>query len=548
MADELPIDIDYAKFLDWLVDRRRVSRGWHASLKAARVLLRSAADAMPPDSSMAAPTSYFEAVDALELLADKTKPEPFPSARATDVLGRYSHPTSRAWSSAKSSYESGCAFLAEAAQALVRNTDIEASAIRGEMARLKDTLTDCARKEGPAVRAAADAKERFHAACLEYDISSDDAGTDFEAAIRRDVEHKAPALLRRAVAGAKLPLISEALSYYCDFVDFALSDVTSEDDSDPQNEGCVKDEKVDSGLCSSLNVVITGREEELIRSVHDATATSAENTAAVDWGELDAGAEGSAFTDDKGGDVGVDWGIEIDAGGSALAAIAAERTEDVSISSSDISGRHDGGAGIDWGDLDIVGMDQPLEVEPTPKDTAFSLANEQFREAYMNDLLELRAFLKQRITELLRGSDTQISLVLQQIRNVPDSIRLVDAMSVQAMARAVDEAYDAVAGAEARHVLGLQASGEAVTRCARDLLEKMHVAIRLERNISVLAARKAQTADQLRATLPTFYALAVQTRQMKKRTEEKLQTFYRGREVNILGEINVVFPPEDLVA
>mmetsp|Transcript_24267 Transcript_24267/g.34997 ORF Transcript_24267/g.34997 Transcript_24267/m.34997 type:complete len:81 (-) Transcript_24267:284-526(-) len=31
--DELPIDIHYAKLLDWLLDRRKVPSGWHEGIR-----------------------------------------------------------------------------------------------------------------------------------------------------------------------------------------------------------------------------------------------------------------------------------------------------------------------------------------------------------------------------------------------------------------------------------------------------------------------------------------------------------------------------------
>jgi CDK5 regulatory subunit-associated protein 3 len=550
MAHELPIDIDYAKFLDWLVDRRRVSRGWHASLKAARVLLRSAADAMPSQSLITAPTSYFETVDALNLLTDTSKPAPFPSARDTDVLGRYSHPTSRAWSSAKSSYESGCAYLAEAAQILVRNTDVEASALRKEISVLKESLAECARKEGPTARAAVDAKDRFHTACAEFHICppADALGCDFDAEVRREVEQKAPALLREAVAGAKRPAVAQALQYYRDFVGYASSDVGSDAEIETTAANGNTNSSLDtSTMCSSLNTVILGDMEELVAPVLLIPANErCVNSVAVDWGDSVTGGmiEASTAAESDGGDGGIDWGIEIDSEGSvftnAVAVVSEPRESNGTYHSEGISSSQ----GIDWEESQPA--ESQIHTESERSANKSSLADSAFRDAYLNDLSELRCFLKQRQAELMQASDTQVSLVLLQAGNVPDAVRLVDTARVQEMSCAVEEAFNIVAGVDARRILGLQANNDVVARCARDLTEKMHVASRLERNIAHLASRKAQIAEQLRATVPKFESLASQTRNLKRRTEEKVQTFYSGREVNILGEINVVFPYEDV--
>lgn len=530
MAADLPIDIDYAKFLDWLVDRRRVSKSWHASLKAARVLLRSAADALPEGSTFRAPTSYYELMSTLSQLEDKSKPPPFPGSRDTDMLNRYAHPSSRAWSSARSSYESGSAYLAEAAQTLVRAADVDAPAIQADMARLRETIAECARKEGPTTRAAADARDRFQNACEEMGVSHE-PGVDFERAIRGAVEKEAPALLYQAVDAGKDTSVADALAYYDDFVRYSCGSSVSA-------EG-VEEDSV--GTFRVLKGVIAGDRDMLVAKVASSTFAAIDGDAkedGVDWGSLMESESGAGASGDG---AGIDWGIEIDSSGAAEGASgggepAEASGEDVIVSS----------GAIDWGDLSggpAIGAPAE-EVVVTDPETSTALADSLTREAYRNDLLELKAFLMQRVSELSRSSDSQISLVLQQSNVVPESVRSVDKVDLEKMLSKVEYALDQIAGASARRILGLQSSNDAVERCARGLSEKMHSASRLEGSIVALANRKAVASEELRSLTPKFEALAMSSRTLIKLTEEKLTTLYKGRSVHILGEINVIFPED----
>lgn len=531
MAEDLPIDIDYAKFLDWLVDRRRVSKGWHSSLKAARVLLRSAADSRPAGCTRPAPASYYELVDTLAHLEDKSRPPPFPGARDTDMLARYAHPTARAWASARSSYESGSAYLAEAAQALVRAADVEAPAIRAEMARLRETIAECARKEGPTTRAAADAQDRFKAACREMGVAYA-PGLDFERAIRAAVEEQTPTLLRRAVEAGKDPKVEEALVYYNKFVRYCFDSIESESESEAMSDT--------PGSFRTLNAVIGGDADVLIRRhlEKDNVACSGEaGSGGVDWGSLIETEQGVDTAES--GDI--DWGIEIDASGAAeidnVKLIAPNDEGGCGVEDSGVPG------GIDWGDISATPAEEK-QVSIAETENSLTLADGLSRERYVIDLLELKAFLMQRLAEVSRSSDSQVALVLQQAQGVPEYVRSVDAGQVEKMLAKVEFALDQIAGPSARRILGLQASSDAVERSARGLSEKLHTATRLDGSIGALADRKAAASEELRALTPEFDALASSCRVLIKRTEEKLTALYKRRSVHILGEINVIFPAD----
>lgn len=238
---------------------------------------------------------------------------------------------------------------------------------------------------------------------------------------------------------------------------------------------------------------------------------------------------------------GIDWGIEVDESGVTASAPA----------SGEVSGGASGGSvdegGIDWGEgIAAVSGSSAESADRSAADTPLlTLADATTRASYSNDLLELSAFLGQRLVELSRDSGSTSSLALQQSGSVQDGIRSVDRAGVADMLAAVAAATEAISGDGAVRVLALQASSAAVERAAREITEKKHAAVRLQNAIKVLAKRKAGASAELRALVPRFEELRKETREVIRDVEKRISMLYKGREVHILGEINVILPEDD---
>lgn len=529
-TEQLPIDIDYAKFLPWLVDRRRVPRDWHTYLKSARSLLRHALSLTPPPAlaalnlsppdALSPPLPYFHALDVLAALTAHDAPAHWQAGPDKDILGRYRAPTSRAWAAAVAAFEKSHVYLADCAQVLVRNTDVEAHALKAAIAALQKDAIDLARRDAPAVRAAADAKERFYLACREFDLPKDD-NVDFYAALREAVAHSVPVLLRHAVQCAKHPAFVHAIRYYADFVAY------------------VRQARGDAPhvVCEAANCVVEGDVDSLIKPPVETGVTAADVTG-VDWG-IDVASDGLQA------DVGpteIDWGIEIDTSGS----IQATTLGNGDSSSAGVDVPAAAGDAIDWnesaeGDGQVGGHDD--DDSDAHNANCFALTDPKSRELYLNDLIELDAFLAQRVAEFSRAGNTEIGLVMQQASETPDFVKAVDVEQLALFQQAVQDALRAINSAETRRMLALQSDDRRLERAARAILEKKHVAERVHAAINVLRKRRARTIDHLAAETPKLEELGRITRDIKKRTEKALSELYKGRVVHILGEINNVFPP-----
>lgn len=57
--DQLPIDIHYSKLLDWLIDRKRTTRAWHAKVREIRKLVETALASLPNRKDLPVITLLF---------------------------------------------------------------------------------------------------------------------------------------------------------------------------------------------------------------------------------------------------------------------------------------------------------------------------------------------------------------------------------------------------------------------------------------------------------------------------------------------------------
>lgn len=504
---KLPIDIDYAKFLPWLIDRRRIPKNWHVQLKSARALARTAYTetpsnlrgelGLPEDLPVHESLSYGTARTVLSKLTETDTPAGWGVEK--DLLGRYKNVCQRAWATAVSAFEKGLVHLADDAQQLVRNADVHAPALRTEIARLNAEAADLARKEGPAIRTAAEARERYDALLASYELEGGTLG-DFHALLLAFVQARVPSVLQEAaVAGRQL---SDVLEYYGGFARLVAGGECAQ-------------------VCGMLRRVVDADLETVVRV--DVGASR---------GAVDAGGGGIDW-----GDGGIDWGIEVGESG------ADESAEGGGVA-------EEGGGGIDW-DIEV----EPAEGEKENSENGgadseavggadgVTLADGNVREEYLNDLHELEAFLSRRAHELGRAGGSEMGVAQSLTSGMPADLREVTEERVCEMQERVQKAIHALSSQETKYLLSLHSNGRVFDRAAREIREKKLAAERLDAAIDTLREARRKVSERLAEESPKLKDLAGVTRQLLEETETTLSKLYQGRTVNILGEINNIFPP-----
>lgn len=523
--DLLPIDIDHSKLLTWLLDRRHLPKNWHASLKSTRELVHQALKTTPqaalsalnikPPAPLDPPISYFRVLDILSALTVPDAPAEWQAGPDKDILGWYKGPTARAWQTAVSNFEKNGIFLADCAQTLVRNADIEAKTIRSTITSLQKEITELTRKDPIVVQSSAEATKRFESACEEFELEVDGVA-DYYNALKDAVQLKVPLVLKEAVEIVKEGTLADVITYYSKFVAYV---------NGKNNAG--KD------LCKTLRVVIDGDIEQFVQTQMVLDEHLPEPR--IGW-EIDVSKEPAVTTEETSAEV--DWGIEIESENT----LSIEKTvEEAGKSSEELNDA----TGIDWNEIPKVSQNVVESGEVGNKGgQGPTLADAKFRGQYLNDLIELDAFLCQREEELSRSGNSEVRLVLQQAPSTPEFVKAVDLDRISEFKHVVNKAINSINSSQTRRILSLQSDRKRLERVAKSIAGKKHVSERMHASIDVLRERRRRAITALSLEAPKFEELGKQTRDIKKRTEKALSGMYKGRAVHILGEINNIFPPE----
>ena len=277
--DDLPIDVHYDKLIDWLVDRKKVSKDWRKKLAGVHAKLSELARDLPgtltrahglgvPDSSLVDAAGdpqrwdYFRAVlvrDRIVAGADLREERsrdpdgsafPDANANATDpgdddteketekektrgLFGRLTG-KAKAWDDVVRMYEKDALHLPECGSTMTRFADYDAPFARREKERLAKQLGDAERREAEHRRSAAAAKEKFAKMC--FDVFGTEKGATIAETMDGDVTDKnesyfqslvdgladgLDAVFDAAVAAARSDAVGEAAEHYARWTDWA---------------------------------------------------------------------------------------------------------------------------------------------------------------------------------------------------------------------------------------------------------------------------------------------------------------------------------------
>eukprot|EP00178_Gracilaria_changii_P027833 TRINITY_DN91_c0_g1_i1.p2 TRINITY_DN91_c0_g1~~TRINITY_DN91_c0_g1_i1.p2 ORF type:complete len:570 (-),score=129.28 TRINITY_DN91_c0_g1_i1:5599-7308(-) len=531
----LPIDIHYNKLLYWLVDRRAIPAKWALHLSTARTLTRAALAATPAPLHQALRIPVLTAHQNLPYFTIRSylrqlTSDPPPNLDAAclpptdkDMLGRYKSPVLRAWAAAVSAFENGAVYLADAAQHMTHNTNNEAAAIKANIARLNKNLADFARREAQLIRSAAESAQRFEQTLKQYQLH-DDGLCDFHAQLMEHVERELPLVLQSAVQRTRSERFQSCVNYYRAFSSY----VSRSGHAD---------------VCAAIHTVMH----------HDMKALTAplkhqSPSITVEWGDMPSveHTSSSAQPDDS-AQASIDWGIEIGETGTASHIDEHALEQHIENKVVAVQSASPQPAVIDWsaamGELNGQ-SERSTHADELSEQQQVTLCDAQFREKYLNDLIELQAFLAQRRTELNRIANSDMAMALQQSSLASTEINSVDVDAVDDMCATVDDAVEAINSAETRKLVALQSSEKLLERTAKGVLEKKHTAERTRGAIDVLRAQRTAAAVELKEEMASMERVAEQTRRIKKETEEALSKLYNGRVVNIVGDINILFAPK----
>jgi hypothetical protein len=465
----LPIDIPFDSAAEWLVQRKLVSSSYAKSLRAVHAKLAAAlAEERPPVAAAAAlvpagapreSVTYFDCVRLMAALKEAGLAE-------KNFLGQYTDAHASRWGEVVRRYESGCAFLADAAAFLVQQVGYELPALKAEAVRAQRELSELQRRQGEYVRLASAARDRFVAACEKRKLSGDCGRDEIGRRLRESRAQLRGTYAQVAALCQGNPMV-EAVRLYCDFVSHCLGVAARFGDTGGAEGGAEGGEGGEEAATKGKEGKAKGGKGAKAKpgggggggggvasaAVADASAVAEDSLPVLKLVQaLDAspllndtrGGEGAAGGENfaGGGDTaggGVDWGAEA-GGGEATAVIWGitagddTRGEDAPVAAGGadtgggpavevawegdtgdepaaevdwgISAGAGGGGEVDWGGCEEwAGVIEVEEADTGGGGTLFDVFEDgEKRDALLDDLHEMDGFLAQRMEQVGKGA------------------------------------------------------------------------------------------------------------------------------------------------
>lgn len=494
----LPIDIQTGKLLDWLVDRRHCTLKWQTAVMAIREKINAAIQDMPENEEIKELLSgsyihYFHCLRIIEILK-RTE------ASTKNIFGRYSSQRMKDWQEIVSDYEKESVYLAEVASLLVRNVSYEGPALRKQVSKAQQLQQELSRRELECQSGAADMKDRFYEACKQYGIKGENVARELQALVK-----DLPVVLEKT--GKKAACLEEAIQFYTAFTNFV---------SDWSEEVLPLLRFVQKKGNTTVYEWKTGNVPTVIeRPVMEEAPPDVVTEETIDWGDINSGAGTEEVNFGITVEDGVDWGISLESG-----------TEET--------------GGIDWGDTESspveievvdVGTDCPDGVA-RGEDALSLLENSQTRGQFIDELMELEVFLCQRLSEMNEEGDV---VSMSQFQLAPSVIQAQTPERVQAMLRELRDLLNELTLQRMQHLFMIQASPRYVERVSELLRQKIKQADILLLKSRTMAEKQQEALEEQATLEPRIDLLAARTKELQKLIEADISKRYNNRPVNLMG-------------
>ncbi|KAK3700499.1 hypothetical protein QZH41_015723 [Actinostola sp. cb2023] len=455
------------------------------------------------------------------------------------------------WQEVVKLYENNNLCLAEAAHLLMRNVNYEVPSLKRQIAKCQQTQRDCSRKEAEYTSNASVFKEQYKTVCDKMGIKGDKIKSEL-----MDLLSELPKIYSDVAQATQK--CTDIVDYYTAFVEFVSpSYQVSETDQSTQVLPLL------SYLLKNGNTTVyqwrTGqvpsvRLHAVLPSVIESNETSTEQNktelssyGGIDWGdqvvpddtdpssnEIDWGGNGIELGE-SGNDTGdgIEWGDSTnsnDAGGIDL-------------------GDGGGDGGIDWGDTGIS-----IEGSPTPEitledsseavgavakgnDALTILDNTETRNMFLDEMMEVQAFLTQRLAELKKDSDV---VAVNQFQSAPRIIQIQSRETVETMTATIDDVLSRLTSMRVQNLCLLKSSPRYVDRLAESLQQKLRISEKLKTSCTNMVEKRKAAAEQQRDLEPKLDVIRCKTKELQAQIVQEISKKYKNRPVNIMGEINSI--------
>ncbi|KOX75784.1 CDK5 regulatory subunit-associated protein 3, partial [Melipona quadrifasciata] len=484
---DIPIDINTGKLLEWLINRRHCTKDWHVNVLIIREKINNAIQDMPVHEGIAKLLSgsyinYFHCLKIVEILKET-------EADTKNVFGRYGSQRMKDWQEILRLYEKDNVYLAEVSQMLIRNVNYEIPSTKKQIQKLEQIQADLEKKETDCKKSENTARSEFNSLCKQLGIPGEQ--------IKQELAEKVKELpeIYDKIA-EKTKSLEKAVEFYCGFVNYTLG---REHDG-----GCVPLVKyvIDKGNTTTyewvygeaplliseppLNINLDNEDLEK-KKVVDV------DNAEIDFGEIDING-GINF-----GDVNLEVGGEIDWGdGNVEEAVAGDIDYNISLEESGIvveAAGHEGG-------------------NATGTEAYTILDNPSTRNDFINQLFELEAFLKLRLYEF-KGDDNVNFLSFSQLQESSSIVQNSTLESSQNMLDNVQVILSEILNTKVQHLHNIKHSVRYVDVLTSSLKQKLNLVDKMIVLQNSMREKRENFAKEVSIIRPLLQLLIQRTKELQ---------------------------------
>nr|XP_033775043.1 CDK5 regulatory subunit-associated protein 3 isoform X1 [Geotrypetes seraphini] len=496
----LPIDIQTSKLLDWLVDRRHCNLKWQNLVLQIREKINVALQDMPENEEIRELLSgsylhYFHCLRIVQILKGT-------EASTKNIFGRYSSQRMKDWQEIVSLYMRENTYLAEVASLFVRSVTYEIPSLKKQIAKCQQLQQDLIRKEEELQLGAAEMKDRYYASCKQYGIMGENVRRELLALVK-----ELPSLLTQI--GTAASILAPAVHMYQACVQFVC-------ESPPEQVVPMLRYIQEHGNCTVYEWR-TGIRPDIIQCPREEEMKEPIDKEQIDWG---------------------DFGVEPSADLELCGAEADEIKWDISLEPDLMEA---GSNAIDWRDVEDAAPVEITLVETGTevpdgvacgKDALTLLENPEIRNQFIDELLELELFLSQRVVEMSEEADI-VSVI--QFQLAPSILQGQTKEKVVAMAATVQDLIGQLTCMRMQHLFMILASPRYVDRVTELLRQKLKQSELKGLKKELMAQRREAALEEQRVLEPRLDLMVQQTKNLQKLIEEDLSKRYNNRPVNLLA-------------